>query len=218
MNKFTPIKARSLLSHAQERIENGKKALSVVLNKRSPYKANATTGNLPSAMSTDDYYVYVRKRIFVMLGSNSEKCKALKATTLQAVVLTITHALPVGVSIAIPNGNHFSGERGIHDDTSTAATNLIRATTNMSMNTSTFDAGNDNYINTPTHVEKEGDGNKEEGVFNKKFDDGGDLMPKDWTFPGFIAFALLGHIVLPPMIPYRSKLLVTTAVLPEFSP
>jgi hypothetical protein len=39
-------------------------------------------------------------------------------------------------------------------------------------------------------------------------------MPNDWTFPGFIAFALLGHIVSPPMIPYRSKLLMSTAMLP----
>jgi hypothetical protein len=58
------------------------------------------------------------------------------------------------MSIAIPNGNHFSGERGIHDDASTAVTNLISATTNMSMNTSTFDAGNDNYTNTPNNVEE----------------------------------------------------------------
>ncbi len=145
--------------------------------------------------------------------SNPEKSKALKAAARPAVVLTITRASPVGVSIAIPNGDHFSGEQGIHDDASTTATSLISATTNMSTNTSTFDAGHDNYTNTPTNVEEKGDGgNKEEGVFDEEFDNGGDLMPDDWTFPGYIAFALLGPIVPPPVIPYRSELLMT--VLP----
>ena len=212
LNKFTPIKGRSLLSRAQEHIKNGEKALSAVLNKRSPYKAYATTGNLPSGMSMDDYYVYVRKRMFVMLVTNPEKSKALKKATLP-VVSTTTLASPVGVLVAIPNGDHFSGgERENHDDASTTATSLISATTNMSTNNSTFDADDANNTNTPTNAEEEGDGNEEDAVFDEEFDDGGDLMPDDWTFPGFIAFALLGPIVPPPMIPYRSELLMT--VLP----
>jgi hypothetical protein len=110
LNKFTPIKGRSLLSRAQEHIKNGKKALSVVLNKRSPYKSYATTGNLPSGMTMDDYYVHVRKRMFVMLVTNPEKSKALKAATLP-LVSTTSRASPLGVSIAIPNGDHFSAEK-----------------------------------------------------------------------------------------------------------
>ncbi len=80
-------------------------------------------------------------------------------------------------------------------------------------NRSTHDAGNDeDNTNPPTDAEEEGGGNEDKLVFNEEFDDGGDLMPDDWTFPGFIAFALLGPIVPPPMIPYRSELLMT--VLP----
>ena len=37
----------------------------------------------------------------------------------------------------------------------------------------------------------------------------GDLMPKDWTYPGFIVFALLGPIVTPAMVPYRTELFTT---------
>lgn len=208
LNKCTPIKGRSLLSRAQEHIKNGKKALSAVVNKRSPYKSYATTGNLPSGMSMDDYYVYVRKRMFVMLVTNPERNKAMKTTTLPAVVsTTTTRASPVGVSIAIPDGDRLSREGGIHDDASTTATSLISATTNVSTTHSTFDP--------PIDAEEEGGGEEDELTFNddEEFDDGGDLMPDDWTFPGFIAFALLGPIVPPPMIPYRSELLMT--VLPS---
>ena len=130
---------------------------------------------------------------------------------------TITRASPVGVSIAIPNGDHFSGKRGLYDDASSTVTCLISIATNVSSKISTFDAGNDNNTtNTPIHqsnVKEEGDGNEEEGVFDKEFDVGGDLMPDYWTFPGFIVFALLaGPIVLQSIIPYCSKLLMT--VLP----
>ena len=154
----------------------------------------ATTGNLPSGMSMDDYNVYERKRMFVMLVTNPERSKALKTTTLpQVVSTTTTCASPVGVSIAIPNGDRFSREGGIHDDASTTATSLISATTNVSTTHSTFDPRTD--------AEEVGGGEEDELMFNEEFDDGGDLMPDDWTFPGFIAFALLGPIVPPPMIP-----------------
>jgi hypothetical protein len=115
------------------------------------------------------------------------------------VVSTTSLATPVGVSIAILNGDHF---RGIHNDASTTATSFISATTtNMSTtNRSTLDAGDDNNTNPPTDAEEEVGGNEDKLAFNKQFDDGGDLMPDDWTFPGFIAFALLGPIVPPPMI------------------
>jgi hypothetical protein len=140
--------------------------------------------------------------MFVMLVTNPEKSKVLKAATLP-LVSTISRASPLSVSIAIPNGNHFSeGERDIHDDASTTATSFR----------STLDVGDDDNTNPPTDAEEEGGGDEDEQVFNEEFDDGGDLMPDDWTFPGFIAFALLGPIVPPPMIPYRSELLMT--VLP----
>jgi hypothetical protein len=41
-------------------------------------------------------------------------------------------------------------------------------------------------------------------------DDGsGDLMPDNWTYPGYIAFILLGPIVPPAMVPYRTALFMT---------
>ena len=40
-------------------------------------------------------------------------------------------------------------------------------------------------------------------------DDGlGDSMPQDWTFPGFISFVLLGPIVPPCLLPYRSEIMM----------
>jgi hypothetical protein len=41
-------------------------------------------------------------------------------------------------------------------------------------------------------------------------DDGGDLIPIDWRFPGFISFALHGPIVPNVMIPHRSELLMAS--------
>jgi hypothetical protein len=43
-----------------------KRALAVVMNTRSLYASYVTTGNLPG-MSMDDYYVDVRKQIYVFL-------------------------------------------------------------------------------------------------------------------------------------------------------
>lgn len=40
---------------------------------------------------------------------------------------------------------------------------------------------------------------------------GNDCMPAVWYFPGYIVFALLGPVVLPNMLSYRSELLMTTA-------
>ena len=65
---ITPIKANTLFTRSQEHIKNGKKALSVVKSRKSPYNMYASTGNLPSGMTMDDYYVYVRKRMFVLLS------------------------------------------------------------------------------------------------------------------------------------------------------
>jgi hypothetical protein len=41
-------------------------------------------------------------------------------------------------------------------------------------------------------------------------DSEGDNMPLDWTFPGFIAFALLGPIVHTCLLPYRSEIVMPT--------
>ncbi|KAI2492143.1 hypothetical protein MHU86_22408 [Fragilaria crotonensis] len=35
-------------------------------------------------------------------------------------------------------------------------------------------------------------------------------MPADWTFPGFISFVLLGPIVTPCLLPYRSEIMMPT--------
>ncbi len=52
----------------------------VPLSKRSPLMSYSTTGNLPSGLSMDNYYVDVRNWMFVMLVTNPEKSKALKAS------------------------------------------------------------------------------------------------------------------------------------------
>ncbi|KAI2510740.1 hypothetical protein MHU86_3688 [Fragilaria crotonensis] len=94
--KSMPIKGRSLLSRAQEQIKNGKKALAVVMNKRSPYKSYVATGNLPSGMSMDDYYVYVRKRMYVSLVTNATKTQ-LEGTLLSASSQSIETTIPASV-------------------------------------------------------------------------------------------------------------------------
>ena len=47
-------------------------------------------------------------------------------------------------------------------------------------------------------------------------DQEGDKMPADWTFPGFISFVLLGPIVPPCLLPYRSEIMMPT--LPSATP
>lgn len=61
------IKARTLLTRAQEITKNGKKALACVMSKHSPYRDYARTGNLPSGMVHDDYLQYVREKMYVVL-------------------------------------------------------------------------------------------------------------------------------------------------------
>ena len=131
--------------------------------------------------------------MFVMLLTNPEKSTALKAAAQPPVVLTTTSGTPVGLSIAIPNGDRFvsSGEGEIHDDAYTTGTSLISGTlANMSATHSTIDAGDDDNTNTQIDAEEEGGGD-EDVVFDEEFDDGDDLMPDDWTFPGFIALIFL---------------------------
>ena len=52
---------------AQEHLRNCKKALSVVSCYDSSYKTYSSTGNLPSGMVMEDYYMFVRKNMYSLL-------------------------------------------------------------------------------------------------------------------------------------------------------
>jgi hypothetical protein len=77
-------------------------------------------------------------------------------------------------------------------------------------------SGNANLDETPTNNSSDSTigGNlnvDEDDDEAEEIDDGGDAMPDEWYFPGFIAFALLGRIVPPAMVPCRSVYDGTTA-------
>jgi hypothetical protein len=72
----THLQTRTLHSRAQEHMKNGKKALALVNRASSPYRSYATTGKLPSGQSIEDYYVFVRRKMYVLLlpSGNKKSC------------------------------------------------------------------------------------------------------------------------------------------------
>lgn len=59
---------RMILCCAQEHIKNGKKALSIVMmHAEHPYRDHVSTGNLPSGMTLDDYYLFVCEGMYELL-------------------------------------------------------------------------------------------------------------------------------------------------------
>jgi hypothetical protein len=48
-------------------VKNGKKALSIVMHAESPYRDHVSTGNLPSGMTLDDYYLFVRQGMYELM-------------------------------------------------------------------------------------------------------------------------------------------------------
>jgi hypothetical protein len=71
-NKTTVI-SRALLTHAQEHIRNGKKALSVVLHVRILTKHLFAGRILPSGTTIDNYYMYVQRKMSKVLCVNDPK-------------------------------------------------------------------------------------------------------------------------------------------------
>lgn len=66
-NRARLLSNRTLLCRAQEHVKNGKKALSIVMHAESPYRDHCSTGNLPSGMTLDDYYLFVREGMYKLL-------------------------------------------------------------------------------------------------------------------------------------------------------
>jgi hypothetical protein len=178
-HKSLPINGRSLLTRAQEHIKNGKKAIAIVMNNRSPYKSYASTGNLPSGMCMDDYYVYVRKRMYVALVANTTKPPLEDS-------LLLTTAIPASVPCY-----DVATDRTVDED----AGSFVSCSTSLVMDKDGCTADENEDAADNNHADN---------------DDVGDLMPVDWSFPGFITFALLGPIVPSGMVPYRSELLMAS--------
>lgn len=70
VNATSRLANRTIHNCAQEFLKN-RKALSIVLAAGSPYKAYAHNGTLPSGMALEDYYVYIRKKMYILLKSSS---------------------------------------------------------------------------------------------------------------------------------------------------
>ena len=205
-HKSATIKTRSLWTRIHEHIKNGKKALSIVVHQRSPYKAYASTGNLPSGMSMDDYCVYVRKRMFVLLTSNTTV--TMKKGESLVVEITADPLLisQIGTTVDIPalfQGVNDTSEASIAvDGYAGSMIGVERFLTNAGGKTTATECTSASYLN---EEDTENVDTKEEIG-----DDGsGDLMPDNWTYPGYIAFILLGPIVPPAMVPYRTALFMT---------
>ncbi len=66
-NRTRLLSNRTLLCRVQEHVKNGKKALSIVMHAESPYRDHVSTGDLPSGMTLDDYYLFVRQGIYELM-------------------------------------------------------------------------------------------------------------------------------------------------------
>lgn len=203
------IKAKALVTRAQEHIKNCKKALSVVTHARSPYKPYVTTGNLPSGMTLSDYYMFVRKKMYVLTGAadaakrkkeNEQKGKGPALPALTATVDSVGN-LPTMKSTSSSRSIDASDTLALADDADGAS-----ATTGAS-----FKSGNPNSTtsNDGRELNNSNPASRRLEVLDAD-DSEGDNMPVDWTFPGFIAFALLGPIVHPCLLPYRSEIVMPT--------
>ena len=153
----THLQTRTLYSRAQEHMKNCKKALALVNRASSPYRAYATTGKLPSGQSIEDYYLFVRRKMYVLL-------------------------FPAAAGASTSSGRKRLCDR---QDAPMIA-----------------DEASDDIFGLD-NAAAAGDENEQELEALE------DLMPDNWSFPGFITFALLGPIVPECMLAYRSELLMT---------
>jgi hypothetical protein len=206
------IKAKALVTRAQEHIKNCKKALSVVTHARSPYKPYVTTGNLPSGMTLNDYYLFVRKKMFVLTDAaacistrkkvnvQKGKCPALPALTAH-VDSTVALTMKKSTTQSIDAGDPLALLAADEDGASATRGASFKSCNPKNTSATTSNNGHRELENSNpvAHDDVEVDDDPE-----------GDKMPEDWTFPGFISFALLGPIVPPCMLPYRSEIMMPT--------
>jgi hypothetical protein len=149
--------------------------------------------------------VYVRKRMFVLLTSNTTV--TMKKGESLVVEITADPLLisQIGTTVDIPalfQGVNDTSEASIAvDGCSGSMIGVERFLTSAGGTTTSTDC-------TASYLNEEDTENVD--TEEEIGDDGsGDLMPDDWTYPGFIAFALLGPIVPPAMVPYRTELFMT---------
>ena len=207
------IKAKALVTRAQEHIKNCKKALSVVTHARSPYKPYITTGNLPSGMTLNDYFMFVRKKMFVLTGcadaAVSSKGKTLngrkgKGPAIPALAGRIDPICNMLTMKSTTRSIEAAGET--RAQTSVADEDGASATTGASFKSYNASIEGELEISNPAPAHQ----------LEVDDDQDGDKMPADWTFPGFISFVLLGPIVPPCLLAYRSEIIMPT--LPPTTP
>ena len=204
------IKAKTLILRAQEHIKHCKKALSVIANPRSPFSPYIKTGNLPSGLTMSDYYMYVRKKMYILLGCPDAKMKKVKGKG------PALPALTAGNVNAIADVLQMKASRTTTD----ASGDSVLLSPGASATTrESFKSCNPNRTASNDAGQRELDSSRSaEPPLEVQVDDGvGDSMPHDWTFPaGFISFALLGPIVPPCLLPYRSEIMMPS--LPTSEP
>ncbi|KAI2505332.1 hypothetical protein MHU86_9132 [Fragilaria crotonensis] len=202
-----------MVTCAQEHIKNCKKALSVVTHARSPYKPYVRTGNLPSGMTLNDYYMFVRKKMFVLTqgadaaASKGKKVNVQKGKGPALPALTAPHVDSIGSVLTMKSTTSRSIDAGealaraaADEDGASVTTGGSFQSCNHPSNSTTSNDGRQLGNSCPVHQLEIDDDDDQES----------DKMPADWTFPGFISFVLLGPIVPPCLLPYRSEIMMPT--------
>ena len=118
------ITNRTLYCRALEHVKNGKKALSIVMHADSPYRAHVATGNLPSGMNLDDYYLYVRQGMYDLLHGGASAIIDTTSSQQQNQLPTMSEAITGAPNTAESDRNeeHDRDGSGSLMTTSTTAT------------------------------------------------------------------------------------------------
>jgi hypothetical protein len=154
-------------------------------------------------MTMDDYYVYVRKKMFVLLNNVKPMIiQGVEGPGLQPPATSVS-AIGDDMTTNVVESNGDDDNSSMSCNRSTSRNSSLEGSVTVS---SGVDAAHEDQLLITD----------EQGDIYDQADDGGDMMPDDWMFPGFITFALLGPIVPPTLIPYRSEILM--AGLPPMSP
>jgi hypothetical protein len=66
-NNLNYVSIRTLLCRAHEHL----KTLSLVMHANSPYRTYTTTGNLPSGLSIEDYYLYICQKMLLIINPSA---------------------------------------------------------------------------------------------------------------------------------------------------
>jgi hypothetical protein len=157
-------------------------------------------------MILTDYYMFVRKKMFVLIGAaDAAACKKqVQKGNKGPALLALTAS--VGNSIVANMLAMKSTSRSIDGDTHALATDQDGGASATTGGGESFKRNNQHPTSTTLN-----DGCELNNVVDNDDEEVEvDKMPTDWTFPDVITFALLGPIVPPALMPYRSEIMMPT--------